>query len=620
MIDANEFNFRTFGGVPMATLNSAGLFMSAAKMILLGDPPPGGQVNGEITGAVLSCYDASDYGFRAGPSSGLLYLDNQKPYTGFGWDMNYRTSRQHIFECSVDGALSATVAPVVTINHLGLNLHSGKTLTVNGATVATVSQLANYLPKSGGQMTGPLDNKGYAASPAAVNNFQASVNDADPSHQLRIGYYNNGAEWGSAINSVVAGAGGPLRINPSGGPIRMEGPIHDGIRDTGSYFWRLENLGSNVPVGSTGQGLELIGAAASTYSAIRSYNRTTAAFARLDLLASNFEVNGPALTLRGTNPGIVLNGDASSYYNTIQFDMAYGVANYTIGGYNGCQQNLKSGMFDWMFNSVSKMTLDANGSLACRYNISGRGGTYNFGPIQGDAIADCIMTISTTNYYPTISFTSANGGAVGAPLVVCGHFMGAVGGMTHMFDQHNFNNKANSANWLQLNASGAAFGVPITQSGSAVATVSQLASYAPLASPALTGNPTATTQTAGNNTTRLATTAFVTTAVANSRTPALGSTTSNAGITPNVDNDISVRTTQTVGLTVNAPTGTAIDGLGHVIRIKATAAVSIGFAAIYRAIGVTLPTALVSGKTTYIGMIYNALDTKWDITGVMTEA
>lgn len=37
---------------------------------------------------------------------------------------------------------------------------------------------------------------------------------------------------------------------------------------------------------------------------------------------------------------------------------------------------------------------------------------------------------------------------------------------------------------------------------------------APLASPALTGNPTAPTQTAGNNTTRLATTAFVTTAVA----------------------------------------------------------------------------------------------------------
>lgn len=41
-----------------------------------------------------------------------------------------------------------------------------------------------------------------------------------------------------------------------------------------------------------------------------------------------------------------------------------------------------------------------------------------------------------------------------------------------------------------------------------------LAAKAPLASPALTGTPTAPTQTAGNNSTRLATTAFVATAVA----------------------------------------------------------------------------------------------------------
>lgn len=41
------------------------------------------------------------------------------------------------------------------------------------------------------------------------------------------------------------------------------------------------------------------------------------------------------------------------------------------------------------------------------------------------------------------------------------------------------------------------------------------ASLAPLASPAFTGNPTATTQAAGNNSTRIATTAFVTTAINN---------------------------------------------------------------------------------------------------------
>lgn len=38
--------------------------------------------------------------------------------------------------------------------------------------------------------------------------------------------------------------------------------------------------------------------------------------------------------------------------------------------------------------------------------------------------------------------------------------------------------------------------------------------YAPLASPAFTGNPTAPTQTLGNSSTRLATTAFVAAAIA----------------------------------------------------------------------------------------------------------
>jgi len=54
---------------------------------------------------------------------------------------------------------------------------------------------------------------------------------------------------------------------------------------------------------------------------------------------------------------------------------------------------------------------------------------------------------------------------------------------------------------------------------SAKADASDLSDYAPLASPALTGNPTAPTQSAGNDSTRVATTAFVSTAVA-SRTHA----------------------------------------------------------------------------------------------------
>lgn len=48
-----------------------------------------------------------------------------------------------------------------------------------------------------------------------------------------------------------------------------------------------------------------------------------------------------------------------------------------------------------------------------------------------------------------------------------------------------------------------------------------LSAYAPLASPALTGTPTAPTQVAGNNSTRLATTAFVVASFAPLASPAL---------------------------------------------------------------------------------------------------
>lgn len=55
--------------------------------------------------------------------------------------------------------------------------------------------------------------------------------------------------------------------------------------------------------------------------------------------------------------------------------------------------------------------------------------------------------------------------------------------------------------------------------GTDVAAQSSLAAKADLASPALTGNPTAPTQTAGNNSTRLATTAYVDTATASLNLP-----------------------------------------------------------------------------------------------------
>lgn len=79
----------------------------------------------------------------------------------------------------------------------------------------------------------------------------------------------------------------------------------------------------------------------------------------------------------------------------------------------------------------------------------------------------------------------------------------------------NFNTSATLLNTLSFPA--AAGGDLLWNGGTVVDTgnmATTLAAYAKLASPALSGTPTAPTQAAGNNSTRIATTAFVTTAVA----------------------------------------------------------------------------------------------------------
>jgi len=104
-------------------------------------------------------------------------------------------------------------------------------------------------------------------------------------------------------------------------------------------------------------------------------------------------------------------------------------------------------------------------------------------------------------------------------------------------------------------------------------------------------------------------------------TPNIQSVTSSATVTPTFSNDQVNITAQAAGLTLANPTGTAVDGWGLSIRIKDNGtARSITFGSQYRAIGVTLPTTTVISKTLYLGMIYNAADTKWDVVAVAQEA
>lgn len=73
--------------------------------------------------------------------------------------------------------------------------------------------------------------------------------------------------------------------------------------------------------------------------------------------------------------------------------------------------------------------------------------------------------------------------------------------------------------------------------------------------------------------------------------------------------------------TFAAPSGSPVNGNRLLIRIKDDGtARTIAWNAIFRAIGVTLPTTTVLGKTLYVGAVYNSAASKWDVIAVAQEA
>lgn len=105
------------------------------------------------------------------------------------------------------------------------------------------------------------------------------------------------------------------------------------------------------------------------------------------------------------------------------------------------------------------------------------------------------------------------------------------------------------------------------------------------------------------------------------RAPSIQTVTSSATVTPTFSDDLVTITAQAAALALANPTGTAIPGLGMVIRIKDDGtARAITYDTQYRAIGITLPTTTVISKTTYLAMIYNSTDTRWDVVATGTEA
>lgn len=73
--------------------------------------------------------------------------------------------------------------------------------------------------------------------------------------------------------------------------------------------------------------------------------------------------------------------------------------------------------------------------------------------------------------------------------------------------------------------------------------------------------------------------------------------------------------------TFAAPSGTPEDGNMILIRYKDNGtARTLAFNAIYRAVGITLPTTTIIGKTGYLLAVYNGADSVWDVVDVKVQA
>lgn len=104
--------------------------------------------------------------------------------------------------------------------------------------------------------------------------------------------------------------------------------------------------------------------------------------------------------------------------------------------------------------------------------------------------------------------------------------------------------------------------------------------------------------------------------------PRVSSTTSTSAITPDISAyDQYCLTALATTLTINAPTGTPVDGDKLIFRILDNgSSQTITWNGTYTVIGTTLPTVTTANKTVYVGCIYNANNTRWDVVAVTTQA
>ena len=250
-------------------------------------------------------------------------------------------------------------------------------------------------------------------------------------------------------------------------------------------------------------------------------------------------------------------------------------------------------------NTLTKATLTAGTGITI---------TNGNGSISIDAINNGTVTSVTAT-----SPVASTGGAT--PDISMPAATTSVSGYLTSTDWTTFNSKG-SGTVTSVAATVPSFlsvtGSPITTSGTLAITLSGTAL------PIANGGTGATTLAGAS----IATYSGIET-LANKRIdPRVLSVASASSVTPTIaDYDEYAFTALAATLTINAPVGTPLDGNTIIFRfLDNGTSRTLTWNAAYVVIGVTLPTTTTASKTTYVGCIYNANNTRWDVVAVTTQA
>jgi len=261
--------------------------------------------------------------------------------------------------------------------------------------------------------------------------------------------------------------------------------------------------------------------------------------------------------------------------------------------------------------SVTDAKIDFDGSLVITLST---GQEINVGEVVAPDLAEKIKVISTMSTNGAVGIKDEGTSITSGVKTI--NFVGATVTATNSGDDVTVNVSAGTGTVTSVAATVPSFlsvaGSPITTSGTLAITLSGTAL------PIANGGTGATTLAGASIATYTGTETLT-----NKRIdPRVTSAASASSLTPSVATaDVYAYTALAAGLTINAPTGTPVDGDKLMFRLLDNGTSrALTWDATYTVIGVTLPTATTISKTTYVGCIYNANNTRWDVIAVTTQA